>query len=166
MNKELRAKTTDELVELVIRLKGQLLQYRFKQAHGELEKPHLIKDTKRLLARIYTILTERKVDANLVTNKANDLVIKQSASISENAKKAQTNLQKQRSEKLTKSKKRREENKKKVEELKQQQVIVPKKPKKIKASTSKIKAKKINKSKVKAKKTTNKMSSRTRRKGA
>ena len=60
----------------------------------------------------------------------------------------------------------REENKKKVEQLKQHQVATPKKLKKVKVSSSKTKVKKASKSKVKAKKTTNKMSSRTRRKGA
>lgn len=72
MNKELRAKTNEELVDLVVRLKGQLLQYRFKKAHGELEKAHVIKDTKRVIAKIFTILTERgaKYDVSAKTQSA------------------------------------------------------------------------------------------------
>ncbi|WP_033160182.1 50S ribosomal protein L29 [Mycoplasmoides alvi] len=160
MNKELRAKTTDELIDLVIRLKGQLLQYRFKKSYGELDKPHLIKDTKRLLARIYTILTERKVDPRLVGSRINKISVQQNNPVQQKAKQAREEMQKIRNEKLAKSKKSREENKKKVAELKQQQKPIVKKEKVAKKKVS-SKTKKT----TKVKKTTNKMSSRTRRKG-
>lgn len=112
MNKELRAKTNEELVDLVVKLKGQLLQYRFKKAHGELEKHHLIKETKRLLARIYTILTERQVNVN-ITGKLN-AVMAQNAEVSAKANQVREQLKAQRAEKKAKSKQRRQENQAKV----------------------------------------------------
>ncbi len=164
MNKELRAKTDQELIDLVIRLKGQLLQYRFKQAHGELEKHHLIKQTKRLLARIYTILTERQVKVNIAT-KLNSLSINQNKETKDSAKEAKIKMQKEKAEKAKKSLKQREENKKKVAAI---QAEKPKteKPKKVVKKTTKAKLKTKLKAKPKSKKTTNKLSSRTRRKGA
>ncbi|MDC4163273.1 50S ribosomal protein L29 [Mycoplasma bradburyae] len=65
MNKELRAKTTEELTQLVTQLKGRLLEYRFKLAQGELDKTHIIKETRLTLARVLTILTERNVKINV-----------------------------------------------------------------------------------------------------
>lgn len=65
MNKELRAKTNEELIQLVTQLKGRLLEYRFKLAQGELDKTHIIKETRQTLARVLTILTERDVKVNV-----------------------------------------------------------------------------------------------------
>ncbi|QZX49195.1 50S ribosomal protein L29 [Mycoplasma sp. E35C] len=65
MNKELRAKTNEELIQLVTQLKGRLLEYRFKLAQGELDKTHIIKETRQTLARVLTILTERDVKVNI-----------------------------------------------------------------------------------------------------
>ncbi|ARQ37873.1 50S ribosomal protein L29 [Mycoplasmoides pneumoniae] len=80
--KELRQKSSEELVKLVIKLKGELLEYRFKLAHGELDKPHLINQTRRLLATILTILTERKLNwqeeqarYKLLTKKTNEAAV-------------------------------------------------------------------------------------------
>ncbi|AFP80239.1 50S ribosomal protein L29 [Mycoplasmoides gallisepticum CA06_2006.052-5-2P] len=65
MNKELRAKTNEELIQLFTQLKGRLLEYRFKLAQGELDKTHIIKETRQTLARVLTILTERDVKVNV-----------------------------------------------------------------------------------------------------
>ncbi|WP_462218120.1 50S ribosomal protein L29 [Mycoplasmoides genitalium] len=80
--KELKQKSNEELVKLVIKLKGELLEYRFKLAHGELDKPHLIAKVRKLLAVVLTILTERKLNwqvekdkYKLLSRKTNELIV-------------------------------------------------------------------------------------------
>ncbi|WP_462216117.1 50S ribosomal protein L29 [Mycoplasmoides genitalium] len=80
--KELKQKSNEELVKLVIKLKGELLEYRFKLAHGELDKPHLIAKVRKLLAVVLTILTERKINwqvekdkYKLLSRKTNELIV-------------------------------------------------------------------------------------------
>lgn len=68
MNKELRAKSNEELAALVVRLKMQLLESRFRMASGELEKLHAIKEIRRTIARALTILNERSVDLSIGTH--------------------------------------------------------------------------------------------------
>ncbi|WP_052663571.1 50S ribosomal protein L29 [[Mycoplasma] testudinis] len=111
MNKELRAKTNEELLELVVKLKGQMLQYRFRLAQGELSKTHVLKETRRLLAKIYTILTERKVDINL-TNKVNSLMLQPKAA--EAAKQTKSAVKKTMAERKAERLQRRSENKAKL----------------------------------------------------
>ncbi|RMD45937.1 MAG: 50S ribosomal protein L29 [Aquificota bacterium] len=57
---ELRKLTNEELKEKLIELKKKLMQLRFKNTIGGLEKPSEIKATKRDIARILTILRERE----------------------------------------------------------------------------------------------------------
>ena len=59
MAKELRKKTTQELTELIIKCKEQLLQIRFSIANGETEKASNINELKKTIARSFTILNER-----------------------------------------------------------------------------------------------------------
>ncbi|MDR2557336.1 MAG: 50S ribosomal protein L29 [Mycoplasmataceae bacterium] len=59
MIKELTQKTSEELVILALRLKLQLLQGRFAAASGALDKPHNLKQIRKTIARINTILTQR-----------------------------------------------------------------------------------------------------------
>lgn len=61
ISKDLRTKTNDELAEIVSRLKGQLLEIRFKVANGEQDKFHVIKEIRRTIAVALTILNERDV---------------------------------------------------------------------------------------------------------
>ena len=58
---ELRKMTDEELKEKVLELKKKLMELRFKNAIGNIEKPSEIKATKRTIARILTILREREL---------------------------------------------------------------------------------------------------------
>ena len=58
---ELRKLTDDELKEKLVELKKQLMNLRFQNAIGGLEKPSDIKATKKTIARILTILREREL---------------------------------------------------------------------------------------------------------
>lgn len=62
MINELRKKSNKELGNLIIQMKAQLLEYRFKAAAGSLEKTHQVKLAKKTIAMSYTILKERNVD--------------------------------------------------------------------------------------------------------
>jgi len=57
--KELRALSTVELNQKLQELKKQLMDLEFKRYSG-VDKPHLFKQTKRDIARILTILREKK----------------------------------------------------------------------------------------------------------
>ena len=70
MVKELRNKTNEELYDLVIKCKEQLLQIRFNIANGETEKPHTISELKKTIARLLTILNERKINASKTEGKS------------------------------------------------------------------------------------------------
>jgi large subunit ribosomal protein L29 len=68
VNKELRTKTNEELCALVFRMKMQLLESRFKTVAGEMEKTHTIRDIRRTVARILTILKQRHIDLRIGTH--------------------------------------------------------------------------------------------------
>ena len=57
--KELRESTTEELNAQVDTLKDELFNLRFQQATGSLENTARIKEVKKTIARIKTVLTER-----------------------------------------------------------------------------------------------------------
>lgn len=56
---DLRLKTRDELIALLRDLKRERLNLRFQQAAGQLEKPSRMREVRRDIARILTILNER-----------------------------------------------------------------------------------------------------------
>ena len=58
---ELRKMTNEELNEKLIELKKKLMELRFKNSIGSLEKPSEIKATKKTIARILTVLREREL---------------------------------------------------------------------------------------------------------
>jgi len=58
--KEVRDLSNEELEKEVTSLKEELYDLRFAQATGNLENPARIKDIKKTIARIYTVMTERK----------------------------------------------------------------------------------------------------------
>lgn len=120
MNKELRSKTNEELIDLIVRLKGQLLQYRFKQAQGELDKSHVIKETRQVLARIYTILHERKASVTLA-NKINSTMLQPKAADAAAAAKAEL-LKKRAEKKLAKTSKRKT-NQEKLASMPKKEVV-------------------------------------------
>ncbi|MDI9519399.1 MAG: 50S ribosomal protein L29 [Erysipelotrichaceae bacterium] len=57
--KEIRSKSNEELNKEVISLKEELFNLRFQQATGQLENPSRIKQVRKTIARIKTIITER-----------------------------------------------------------------------------------------------------------
>lgn len=62
MTKDLRKKTTEELAELIVKMKEQLLQIRFSVANGEAEKLHTASQIRKTIARALTIINERKAE--------------------------------------------------------------------------------------------------------
>ncbi len=58
--KEIREMNADELAGKIKELKSELLNLRFQLAINQLDNPHKIEDTKRDIARVMTILREKK----------------------------------------------------------------------------------------------------------
>ena len=58
--KEIRDLSSEELEKEVTSLKEELYGLRFAQATGSLENPARIRDVKKTIARIKTVLTERE----------------------------------------------------------------------------------------------------------
>ncbi len=56
---ELRAKTVDELKDMLIALRREQFNLRFQRATGQLEATSRIRSVRRDIARIKTMLTER-----------------------------------------------------------------------------------------------------------
>lgn len=57
--KDIREKSNAELLQDIETLKVELFNLRFQQATGQLENPSRMKDIKKTIARIKTIMTER-----------------------------------------------------------------------------------------------------------
>lgn len=57
--KELRDMTSDELNSEVISLRKDQFNLRMKKANGALDKTHHIKNVRRTIARIKTLMTEK-----------------------------------------------------------------------------------------------------------
>ena len=57
---EIRKMTTEEINKKIIETKEELWNLRFSGAAGTLEKPHRIKDLRHDIARMKTVLNERK----------------------------------------------------------------------------------------------------------
>jgi len=57
---ELRAKTDAELQDSVIALKKEALNLRFQQANGQLKNTDRMRQVKREVAKIKTVLSEKK----------------------------------------------------------------------------------------------------------
>ncbi|HIT11755.1 MAG TPA: 50S ribosomal protein L29 [Candidatus Pelethosoma merdigallinarum] len=61
-NSEIRELTNEEIVKKIEEYKEELFNLRFSQATGNLEKPSRIKELRKLVARMKTILRERELD--------------------------------------------------------------------------------------------------------
>ena len=59
--KEIREKSNGELLKDIDSLKEELFNLRFQQATGQLENPSRMKEIKKSIARIKTIITERQL---------------------------------------------------------------------------------------------------------
>lgn len=62
ITKDLRTKTTEELKEIISKLKMQLVQIRFNATSGETEKLGNASEIKKTIARILTIINEREFE--------------------------------------------------------------------------------------------------------
>ena len=60
---ELRKLSTEELTKKVAEAKRELLDLRLKNATGALDKPSKIKELRKDVARMNTIINERKIEA-------------------------------------------------------------------------------------------------------
>lgn len=61
--KDLKAKSTEELVKLVNDLKAELFTLRFKNSTGQLDQPHKISQVKKDIARVFTVLNAKEEGA-------------------------------------------------------------------------------------------------------
>ena len=61
-NNELRNLSTEELNKKISEYKEELFNLRFSQTTGNLEKPSRIKELRKLVARIKTIIRERELN--------------------------------------------------------------------------------------------------------
>ncbi|NMA65941.1 MAG: 50S ribosomal protein L29 [Clostridiaceae bacterium] len=62
--KALREKTRDELNQELAELKAELFKLRFQHATNQLENPIKLKDVKRNIARVKTIMREMELGLN------------------------------------------------------------------------------------------------------
>ena len=62
---EIRDLPDDALIERLESLKEELFNLRFQLATGQLDNPMRIKDVRHEVARIFTILREREMEAEL-----------------------------------------------------------------------------------------------------
>lgn len=58
--KDMHTKSDDELKEMLLSLKKEQFNFRFQHASGELSNTSQVKKVRRDVARIKTLLTERK----------------------------------------------------------------------------------------------------------
>lgn len=58
--KEIRDLSNNELLGNITSLKEELFNLRFQQATGQLENPMRLREIKKTIARIMTVLTERE----------------------------------------------------------------------------------------------------------
>lgn len=61
--KDIRAKSTEDLIKEIDSLKGELFDLRFQKATGQLENPLAIRDIRKTIARIKTVITERTLSS-------------------------------------------------------------------------------------------------------
>jgi len=67
---DLRTKSEKELLQMISELKGKLLALRFENAIGQLTEIHLIKQTKRDIARVFTVLKQMQAGDSKEVKKA------------------------------------------------------------------------------------------------
>ena len=61
-NNELRELSNEELIKKIEESKEELFNLRFSQATGSIEKPSRIRELRKLVARMKTILRERELE--------------------------------------------------------------------------------------------------------
>ena len=63
-NSEIRQLSNEEIMKKIEEYKGELFNLRFNAATGNLEKPSRIRELRKLVARMKTILRERELEKN------------------------------------------------------------------------------------------------------
>ncbi len=66
---ELRSKSKEELLKLISELKGKQMALRFENATGQLNEVHLLKSTKKDIAKVFTVLKEKELQEKKGENK-------------------------------------------------------------------------------------------------
>ena len=61
-NEEIRKLSNEELVKKIDESKAELFNLRLSQASGSLEKPSRIRELRKLVARMKTVLNERELE--------------------------------------------------------------------------------------------------------
>lgn len=61
--KEIREMSNEELLKTIEEYKEELFDLRFQRATGQIENPMRIRELKKSIARIKTVLTEREKEA-------------------------------------------------------------------------------------------------------
>lgn len=69
---ELRELPIEALSDELLSLSRQLLGYRLQRTGGHLTKTHLLKSTKRDIARVQTIISERKREEAVRSDTSNE----------------------------------------------------------------------------------------------
>lgn len=59
---KIRELSTNELEQKLNELKGELFNLRFQMATGQLENPMRVRDVKRSIARVKTVLREKELN--------------------------------------------------------------------------------------------------------
>lgn len=59
-NEELRSKSVDELIKVLLDLRKEQFNARFQKAQGSLENTARVRDNRRLIAKVKTILNEKR----------------------------------------------------------------------------------------------------------
>ena len=62
--KEIRDKSNDELLKTLDESKKELFDLRFERATGVIENPMRIRELRKTIARILTVLKEREMEGN------------------------------------------------------------------------------------------------------
>ena len=61
-NTDIRKLSNEDIIKKIAEYKEELFNLRFSQATGSLEKPSRIKELRKLVARMKTILRERELN--------------------------------------------------------------------------------------------------------
>ena len=59
---DLRKKSADDLEKDLVSLLKDQFMYRMQRSTGQLSQPHLLKEVRREIARVKTVLREKKVN--------------------------------------------------------------------------------------------------------
>jgi large subunit ribosomal protein L29 len=60
---DLRSQTVDQLFDELLKLKKEQFNLRFQAATGQMEKTHRVSEVRKDIARISTLLREKRVNA-------------------------------------------------------------------------------------------------------